>query len=87
MKRGRLVQFEPEVAPAAGHAIAVVFVGDVETADDGDRIVDEEEFAVIAEREMAQRNGIEDTRAAAGRFECLAMNRQTSTPWSSRREA
>ena len=68
-ERGRRGQFNPEVAPAARHAIAVVGAGEVKAADDGRRVVDEEEFAVIAEGKVARREGIEDSGAAAGLFE------------------
>ena len=61
----RPVQFPAQVAPARRHAIAAVFVGDVETADKRHRVVHEQELAVIAEKKTADGKRIEQPDFAA----------------------
>ena len=39
---------QPQVAPAAGHPVAHVFGGNVESADDGNRLIGNKQLAVVA---------------------------------------
>lgn len=58
-----------EVVPAFFDAIALVFGADVEAADDADLVVANDAFAVVAEAEAFEFEGIEPAEFAAGLLE------------------
>src|SRR5690348_10036152 len=57
--------FETQIAPTRGDAIAVIFGGDVESADEGNAFITNEHFAMVTHAEAVQHERIELTNFAA----------------------
>lgn len=55
-----------DVAPAGGHAVAIVFVGDIEAADEGDMVVADEQLAVVADGETPEGEAVETADVRPG---------------------
>ena len=72
---GRVGELKAEIAPAGGDAVAVVFGSDIEAAGDRDGIVDDENFAMIPDRKMAETDRVEDPDGTAGIFQFLPVAR------------
>lgn len=63
--RGPPVQLQPQIEPAAHHSVPIILRSDVETTDECHLVVDQQQFAVIADREAVERKRIEDANIAA----------------------
>jgi hypothetical protein len=69
LRRQRAIQTHPDVAPAARHAVALVFVRHVESADEGDAPIAGEQFSVIADAQAADGDGVEDFHLRSRRLQ------------------
>lgn len=59
------MDLDSEIVPAARHSIALIFRGNIESADETDLFVADEEFSMVAKSATSEGNGIEPTELSA----------------------
>ena len=64
--QGGIFNPDAHVAPAARHAVAIVFIGHIESADEDRGVVANQQLAVIAHAEPPEMEGIEAAHFRAG---------------------
>src|SRR3954453_15604569 len=60
------LDFQAQIAPTTGNPVSFVFSGDIEAPNDGQFLIANEQFAMVANSKSAKQRGIETAGSTAG---------------------